>query len=177
VPTDTRGCLVDAATGLLDSGGVSHNAPYKHFPSKEALLAAIAARELDARVAFLRATVARAGSPRDVLRAALRGYIAAARQHPARFKLVYGAWTTGTPELTEAATAAHATLIDIVTAAQDAGDVPAGDPERMAALVRALAHGAADLAAAGHLRPDGKGHAGPADLVDDLLEYLGRAAR
>ena len=48
--------------GLLDEGGVdhvtlrevgrragvSHNAPYKHFESKEALLAAIAARELAA---------------------------------------------------------------------------------------------------------------------------------
>ena len=59
VPT-TREALLDAATDLLDEGGpvavtlrevghragLSHNAPYKHFADKNALLAAVAAREL-----------------------------------------------------------------------------------------------------------------------------------
>ncbi|WP_291410022.1 TetR/AcrR family transcriptional regulator [Actinophytocola sp.] len=54
----TRESLVDAATALLDEGGVaavtlrevgrqvgvSHNAPYKHFASKELLLAAVRRR-------------------------------------------------------------------------------------------------------------------------------------
>ncbi|MGF6880752.1 hypothetical protein ABIA39_000633 [Nocardia sp. GAS34] len=52
-----------------------------------------------------------------------------------------------------------------------------GNPERLAALLRAQAHGAADLAAAGHLAADGKGRADPADLVDDLLGYLPAAIR
>ncbi|NUQ86967.1 MAG: helix-turn-helix transcriptional regulator, partial [Glycomyces artemisiae] len=56
----TREALIDVAARLLDEGGtdavtlrqvghgagVSHNAPYKHFAGKEALLAAVAAREL-----------------------------------------------------------------------------------------------------------------------------------
>jgi hypothetical protein len=44
------------------------------------------------------------------------------------------------------------------------------------ALIRALAHGAADLGFAGHLQVGGKGHAAPEQLVDDLLSYLHTAA-
>jgi hypothetical protein len=47
----------------------------------------------------------------------------------------------------------------------------------MAALLRALAHGAADRAVAGHLARDGKDPAEPADLVDDLLLYLESSVR
>ncbi|WP_462188687.1 MULTISPECIES: hypothetical protein [unclassified Frankia] len=68
-------------------------------------------------------------------------------------------------------------LVDTVTAAQQLGALPAGDPVRVASLVRALAHGAADLALAGHLAADGKGHASPQQLVDDLLDHLRTAAQ
>jgi AcrR family transcriptional regulator len=178
------------ASRLLDEGGVdrvtlrevgrlagvSHNAPYKHFASKQALLAAIAARELSRRHAELEAEVQRSESPADVLRAALHHYVTWALERPALFKLTFGAWTTGSDELGHAAHDAQAMLTDIVARAQRAGALPPGDPVRLAALLRALAHGAADLASAGHLAADGKGHAGPADLVDDLLGYLRHAA-
>jgi AcrR family transcriptional regulator len=170
--------LVDVATRLLDEGGVeavtlrevghlagvSHNAPYKHFTNKEALLAAIAARELAAH--------AEAVAARPALRTLMHDYIAWALQYPARFKLVFGKWTTESAELGVAAHKAQTMLVDIVAETQAAGDLPEGDPVRLASLIRALAHGAADLAAAGHLAADGKGHAGPEDLVDDLLGYL-----
>jgi AcrR family transcriptional regulator len=171
----TRETLVDVATGLLDEGGVeavtlrevgrlagvSHNAPYKHFPSKEALLAAIAARELDRR----------AGA--DSLRELLRRYVACGVAYPARF---FGRWTVESAELGRAAHAAQERLVDAVAAAQKDGELPAGDPVRLASLLRAVTHGATDLALAGHLAADGKGRADPDDLVDDLLRYLRAAA-
>jgi hypothetical protein len=55
---------------------------------------------------------------------------------------------------------------------QERGGLPAGDPERLTALLRATAHGAADLTLAGHLSPDGKGHADATGLVNDLLSHL-----
>jgi AcrR family transcriptional regulator len=182
----TRDKLVEAAARLLDQGGpaavtlravadrcgVSHNAPYKHFASKEALLAAIASREL-------------AGSPQPAqskgadalatLRTMIHGYVRWARSHPARFKLTFGAWSQGTDELAQAASAARQRLVQAVAAAMQAKQIARGDPERVGYLILALAHGAADLALGGHLSASGKGKAEPEDLVDDLLAILRRS--
>ncbi len=178
--------LLEAAVHLLDEGGleavtlrevshragVSHNAPYKHFTDKEALLAAIAAVELQRLGTSLAAIREQQPSPAEVLRAALREYVTWAMTYPARFKLVFGVWTTGSEELAIAANGSRTVLIEIVTVAQRAGLLPAGDSDRLTALLQALVHGAVDLALIGHLSPGGKGHASPEDLVDDLLGYL-----
>lgn len=178
----TRDALVDAAAQLLDEGGpgavtlrevghlagVSHNAPYKHFTSKEALLAAVAARELRRQSA--------AAAAATTLQSVLHGYVEWALAHPERFRLVFGSWSAGSAELAAAAETARAALIALAAEEQRAGRLPPGDPERLAALLQALAHGAVALALAGHLSADGKGHASPADLVEDLTGHLRVAA-
>src|SRR6266568_162944 len=166
--SDTRETLVAVAAQLLDEGGteavtlrevghrsgVSHNAPYKHFADKEALLAAVAARELARRTSSMSAAMAAARAdglpPQEAVRAAMRGYVAWALEFPQRFKLVYGSWSKDSDELAVAAGSARALFTDVVTAAQRAGQLPAGDPERLASLLLALTHGAVDLALAGH---------------------------
>jgi len=183
--TSTRERLVESAAALLAAGGpaavtlrdvghsagVSHNAPYKHFASKQELLAAVAAAEL--RRSRDRLVRVRRGRPAvQAVRLILHGYVRQAHEHPELFRLVYGPWRTDSPELAEAADAARSALVDTVTAAQSDGDLPPGDPDRLAALLLALAHGAAELALAGHLARDGKGHADPADLIDDLFAQL-----
>jgi AcrR family transcriptional regulator len=188
VVDSTRDRLIDAATQLLDEGGpaavtlrevgrlagFSHNAPYKHFAGKEDLLAAIAARELARQ--DRRPPSGRAGdSPGQVLRAMMHGYVRWAMRNPARFKLTFGSWSNDSDELAEAATTARSALVAAVTEAQASRDLPAGDPERVAALILAVAHGAVDLALSGHLSKSGKGHAHPQDLVDDLLDHLQHA--
>lgn len=187
----TREALVAAAAQLLDEGGpeavtlrevghragVSHNAPYKHFADKEALLAAVAARELNRRGSALTALAGRRQPPGAAVRAVMRGYVAWALEFPQRFKLVYGSWSKGSDELAAAAGSARALLVGVVAEAQRAGQLPAGDPDRLASLLLALVHGAVDLALAGHLSPAGKGHAAPDDLAGDLLGYLQAAAR
>jgi AcrR family transcriptional regulator len=187
----TREALIGAATDLLDvSGvegvtlrevghraGVSHNAPYKHFAGKQALLAAIAARELTALAELFTATREREPSAGVALRQMTRDYIAWALAHPARFKLVFGEWSADSTELAHSAERAWTPIVKAVAAAQLSGVLPPADPERLAALIRALAHGAVDLALAGHLSAEGKGGASPEDLVDDLFGYLlGRPA-
>jgi AcrR family transcriptional regulator len=181
----TRDRLVDAATELLDAGGptavtlrevgrragVSHNAPYKHFADKEELLASVAAREL-ARQRVPRRQVV---DPVAAVAAMLHGYVRWALRYPQRFKLTFGTWSTGSNELTDAATSARSALVDAVRSAQQAGRLPGGDPERVTALLLALAHGAVDLQLSGHLAKNGKGHADATDLVDDLLEHLSRS--
>lgn len=183
--TSTRERLVEVAASLLEEGGpsavtlrevghragVSHNAPYKHFADKEDLLAAVAAAQLRAnRDTMLR--LSDGPPPGQALRLILHAYVDRAMAHPEMFRLIYGSWRTDSAELGEAAHGARSLLVDVVRAAQDSGDLPAGDPDRMTALLQALAHGAADLSLAGHLARDGKGHADPDDLVDDLLDRL-----
>lgn len=183
----TREALIDAATELLDQGGVervtlrevgsragvSHNAPYKHFAHKQALLAQVAARELTVlgeRIATVRARERR---PAVALRKAMRMYVTWALAHPERFRLVFGPWVDEPKELTDFAMASWRMMVDFVAEVQRAGGLPAGDPERLAALIRALTQGAIDLALTGHLSPDGKGKSSPESLVDDLFRYLG----
>jgi len=191
----TRDALVAAAVELMDAGGldavtlrevgrragVSHNAPYKHFAHKEALLAAVAAAEItrwgDAWTQIMARAAASGLAEDEVVREAVHDYVARAMAQPVRFKLVYRAWTTATEELSRAATTTRSLLIQLVVAAQRAGSLPGGDPERVTALLMALAHGAVDLALTGHLSPTGKGRAGPADLVDDLFRYLKQGQR
>jgi AcrR family transcriptional regulator len=126
--------------------GVSHNAPYKHLDSKAALLAAIAARELTRQREAIADLISPETAPEQALRLTLHHYIDWALNYPTRFR------------------------------AQETAALPVGDPVRLAALLQALAHGAADLASTGHLASDGKGHAEAGDLVDDMLHCLRQAA-
>jgi len=182
----TRDSLISVGAKLLDRGGVvavtlravgrgaglSHNAPYKHFASKEDLLAAIAARELSWQREAMQRTDAARLPPLQALKMMMRGYVRWALKYPARFKLTFGSWLAGTDELTKAAESTRSLLIEVVKAAQARRDLPRGDPERLASLFLALAHGAADQALAGHLSSEGKGHASPEQLVDDLFGYV-----
>jgi AcrR family transcriptional regulator len=187
VPKSTREALVMAAAELLDRGGpaavtlrevgrragVSHNAPYKHFESKAALLASIAARELERR----ERTAARDPEPGpDAAHVAMLRYVRWALHHPERFRLTFGPWGIDNSELTEAATHARGRFIRAVQAAQASGRLPEADPERMSALLLASAHGAVQLQLSGHLSRQGKGRAAAKDLVDDLFKYLGGAS-
>jgi AcrR family transcriptional regulator len=183
---NTRDALISAAARLLDQGGpaavtlravakavgVSHNAPYRHFHDKEDLLAAIAARELSRPV--LAAVAAAEGDPVQDLRRMAQAYVEWAQHRPERFKLTFGPWRSGSDELGGAATAGRARFISAVLRAQASGQIGPGDPERITALILALAHGAADLALGGHLSRDGKGHADPGDLLDDLFALITR---
>lgn len=99
--------------------GVSHNARYKHFTRKEALLAAVAAGELTRQGAAV--------ATATTLRSLLHVYVGWALAHPARFRLVFGAWSTGSEERAAAAETARAVLIALVAEQQRAGRLPDGD--------------------------------------------------
>lgn len=183
----TRDALVAGATALLDQGGVdavtlrevgrragiSHNAPYRHFADKEALLAAVAARELDEYAALLRGSSG--GNAPPSLEAAIRAYVGRALDYPARFRLVYGPWSTESADLERSAAAAGTLLVDTVVAEQRRGSLPGGPPGRVADLIRSTAHGAIDLALAGHLSKHDELPTTPQELVADFLAILRRS--
>jgi|SRR5580693_545129 AcrR family transcriptional regulator len=187
---DTRTLLIAAATDLLDKGGpaavtlrdvgrlagISHNAPYKHFVDKEELLAAVASRELERQAKAIASARAPRG-PREALRSVIHAYLRRAKMHPQRFRLIFGMWTRDNAELRGAANASRDALIGLVKAAQDMDELPKGEPARLAFLFLAVANGAADLAINSHLSAEGSAHAGPEDLIDDLLHHMKPSTR
>lgn len=133
--TDRR--LVAAARELLDAGGekavtmravgsacgLSHNASYKHFRSRKALLAAVAATEFSALTAHLEQVRGSDSNPRTKLQRALDVVIDYSVAHPARYHLLFAA-DLATVELDDAlvrgARTAFDTFRDIV--AESRGD-------------------------------------------------------
>ena len=116
--------------------GVSHNAPYRHFPTREALLAALAAEGFHRLDAVLREAAASAAQTGEAPLLPLgRAYLRFAAAHPALYRLMFGAGPRKDehPALRAAAAPAFATLA-------------ACTPDRQAAIgAWALVHGLAQL--------------------------------
>jgi AcrR family transcriptional regulator len=130
---DLRRALVEAALALVTEeqnwdfslrevarrAGVSHNAPYRHFPEKRVLLAALAAAGFEALRARLASAAAEAEGPEAALVAIGVAYIRFGTENPARYRLIFGsvllAPGTGMPAVVaEAGAAAKAVLADVV---------------------------------------------------------------
>ncbi|MGK6319015.1 TetR/AcrR family transcriptional regulator [Sphingomonas sp. DT-204] len=182
----TRDTILAAAAELLDRSGpegvtlrgvaqiagFSHNAPYKHFRDKEALLAGVAARELRARTAAMARTIAASGDPLTALRELAHDHIRWGLQYPNRFRLIFGRWERHDDDLAEAASETLRLFIDVIALVRSAGKIRPGDNDRTAALFMSLIHGSMDMALGGHLSADGKGRADPQGLIDDFIEML-----
>jgi AcrR family transcriptional regulator len=95
---DLRRALLAAARALLEESGpealslrdvarrvgVSHNAPYRHFPTRQALLAAVAAEGFAALSARLVGIAQGAG-----MAAGFRAYLGFAREQPGLYRLMF----------------------------------------------------------------------------------------
>jgi AcrR family transcriptional regulator len=116
--------------------GVSHSAPYRHFPDREALLAAIAAEGFE-----MLGEAMRGHSGKEMGEA----YVRFALAHPQRFRLMFGGTLPMArhPELWDAASATHRALVEAF------GDLP--PPDVAAAAAWSLVHGLAHLKLDGHL--------------------------
>lgn len=118
--------------------GVSHNAPYRHFPDRETLLAALAAEGYAMLGKAQREAAATSG-----LRGMGEAYVRFALEHPQRFRLMFGGSVqiARHPRLRDIATQTYAGLSGALAArvpeAQGAGD------SSIAAW--ALVHGLAQL--------------------------------
>ncbi|MDD3517204.1 MAG: TetR/AcrR family transcriptional regulator [Chromatiales bacterium] len=129
---DLRPALVSAAAGLLEDAGsggvslrevarrcgVSQAAPYRHFASREALLAAVATEAFREFARVLSAHADETPDPLARLKALGRGYVAFAMEHPETFRLMFGpeCAQAADDELKQAAHASYALLADTVAA-------------------------------------------------------------
>jgi AcrR family transcriptional regulator len=168
----------DAVTirGVARIAGVSHTAPLHHFRDRGELLDAVADRGFDLLVERLDASLAPGATPTEALRAYGRAYVDHAVAHRGLFTLMFR--PTGEIQ----GEASYRRLIDLCTAAQAAGELPGGDPFRLALLLWSSVHGLAALYATSNL---GSGHVtgqptdagvGTDAVLDDLLGALRVAA-
>jgi AcrR family transcriptional regulator len=78
-----------ALRAIARAVGVTHTAAYHHFPDREALLRAVAARGFDRFTAALAAGARRAGGARGFQEMGV-AYVRFAAEHPSLFRLMFG---------------------------------------------------------------------------------------
>ena len=153
-----REAVLLAAGQALESGGVgsvslreisreldvSHTAPRRHFPTKQALLDALAIHGY----AQLGLALSRAIGDRDAnfdirLAKATRALVRFAVKHPVLLGHMFAAkhHPTAPPELLEASDVALSSGLKLIAEGQETGDVVAGDSELLALVPFAAVQG------------------------------------
>jgi AcrR family transcriptional regulator len=166
---DLRQALIDAALRALEHQraedlslralgrelGVSPRAPYRHFETKEELLAAVAVEGFRTFAVLATSRVAAAGAdPIARLRAVAETYVVFAARHPAAFRVMYAPYATvneSAPDLVRARADGHRASMDIIAEGQAAGLLREGDPMQLALLLWSSMHGLAVLLTEGQL--------------------------
>jgi AcrR family transcriptional regulator len=155
--------------------GVSHAAPYKHFPDKSALLAELAMLGFnELREQFSGATERPLRSARAEFIAAAKAYIHFGTTNPSLYRLMFSADVDkrAFPNLNEAGAAAFAELLGILERGQQSGAFKKQPVRSQAAAAWSLVHGFTLLAIDGQLLPEKVG-AKPIDAVlTAMLEGL-----
>ena len=174
-----RKTLLDAAVALIGEVGpraftlrevarrasVSHNAPYRHFSSKDELLAAVAAEGFERLTATMQKRMARGRTPLERLQLSGCGYVDFALRWPQHFVVMFDLPRCPREIADNASLAvesirtdrpvigrnAFQVLLDCVAAAQSSGDLPPGDLLPLAWTSWSLVHGIGKLAIGGNL--------------------------
>lgn len=158
------------------SAGVSHTASYRHFPSKESLLAAIAEQGFDLLTHGMRAaTAGHAGDPAAALRAAGDAYVEFGVHHPDHLEVMFGgliARAEDYPTLLAASKTAYEVLAAIVREGLRVGRFRGPDERTIAVAAWSLVHGLAALIAGGKIRTEGGKAAAARELAPAVIALL-----
>lgn len=167
-----REALVAASCAILDEEGaqaltlrsaarrvgVSHAAPKNHFGDLAGLMSAVAAEGFRRLAVVMLAAAAKKKDPVARLIEVGVAYAGFARASPGHFRAMFhpslGPRAPGS-ELEQASTAALSALVSAVSAAQQAGQLRAGDPLELSLAAWSLVHGLAALVVDGHLANKG----------------------
>ena len=165
-----RGADALSLRELAREVGVSHGAPRRHFPDRQALLDAVAEAGFDRLGAVLRAAADGAGEefePR--LRATAAAYVRFATRDPALLDLMFaGKHRETSGALHEAAENAFAVMLELIAQGQAEGALEPGEPERVGLVLFSTIQGIASLVSAGIVQPDQL----EALVVDAIAHFL-----
>ncbi|MEQ9496932.1 MAG: TetR/AcrR family transcriptional regulator [Deltaproteobacteria bacterium] len=170
---DLRRALLDAALALVGEGGidaltlreaarragVSHNAPYRHFADKEALLVAIATEGFERLADALAAAESEAPDDFERFVGGGEAYVTFALENAAHYRVMFGPTLANKigqhPDLDVVGMRAFKGLLDHVERAEARGLLPGDRPaDAVAMTMWAYVHGLAMLVLDGHLPLD-----------------------
>lgn len=181
---DLRRELIEAAMDMLsESGvaglslrklalqvGVSHNAPYMHFSSRDALLAAIAQYGFQK----LRASLAPDGEDwHERFVAGCQTYVEFGTTQPELFQVMFMEHDPEAfPEMVQDSLAALQVLTDVIAEGQLLGKIREGDAHEFATLIWSLLHGLSVLFANRNKAPLPYRSDDAADLTETFLDQV-----
>jgi AcrR family transcriptional regulator len=140
---------------VAQHAGVSHSAPYSHFPDKQSLIAAISTEgfnqlynELDAAISAYRS------DPKRQLQGGAWAYVQFAMNNTDTFKIMFSGVLVKEKEYPAFVEISHKTfelVVDVVKACQSAGILKPGTPEITAVAVWGQIHGIISLVLEGQV--------------------------
>jgi len=140
---------------VAQRAGVSHSAPYSHFPDKQSLIAAISTEGFNQLYAELDAAVlAYPKSPKKQLQQGALAYLQFALNNTDTFKIMFSGVLEKEKEYLAFVEISHKTfqrVVDVVRACQGAGIMRATSPEMMAVAAWGQVHGIVSLALEGQI--------------------------
>jgi AcrR family transcriptional regulator len=136
---------------LARKAGVSHGAPRRHFPDRQALLDALAQAGFERLGAALRGAADGAGEDfKERLRAIAAAYIRFATRDAALLELMFaGKHREQSGSLNEAAERAFSVMLELIEQGQAEGALEAGEPKRVGLVLFATIQGIAALVSGG----------------------------
>jgi AcrR family transcriptional regulator len=154
--------------------GVSHGAPRRHFPDRQALLDALAEAGFARLGAELRAAVDGAGADFQArLRATAAAYVRFATRDAALLELMFaGKHREPSGTLHEAADRAFSVMFELIRQGQADGILEPGQPERVGLVLFATIQGIAALVTGGMV-----GAEQVDELVADAIAHFLRGSR
>jgi AcrR family transcriptional regulator len=169
-----RGVQALSLRELAREIGVSHAAPRRHFPDRQALLDALAEAGFDRLGDELRGAADGAGEEFQArLRATAAAYIRFATEDSELLELMFaGKHRQPNGPLEEAAERAFSAMFDLIMQGQAEGALEPGDPERVGLVLFATIQGIAALVTGGMVSVDQLG-----ELVPDAIAHFLRGSR
>jgi AcrR family transcriptional regulator len=169
-----RGVAELSLRELAREVGVSHGAPRRHFPDRQALLDALAEEGFARLGGDLRDAVDRAGSEFQArLQATASAYVRFATRDAALLQLMFASkHGEQSGALHEAAGRAFSVLLELIEQGQAESAIDSGDPERVGLVLFATIQGIAALHSGGMVTAERLD-----ELIADAIAHFLRGSR
>ena len=161
---------------VAQRAGVSHSAPYAHFPDKQSLIAAISTEGFNQLYAELYEAVSPiSNNPKKQLIEGSQAYVRFALKNSDTFKIMFSGVLEKEKEYPAFVEISHKTfelVVTIVQACLNTGVLHSTSAELMAVAVWGQVHGIVSLALEGQISHTVLGHQSIQDVVSFAIEQM-----